>query len=280
MARGRSSQPPTRSFPKLTVLRKEAQSRIETQIERGNEIKSLRISKEEELKNARNEYYKWDNFNTDLLRRLFDSEEISANYSAWYGIIAGGRQPLHEEIKDHLGDIDDKIHKLESIKERLPLYDEPVQAAHQQPMTMTVREIKRPRRIFISHGRSTDWQSVQAYIEKDLGIATLELAQEANRGRTVLQKLWDESSKCSFAVVVMTGDDDIGTGQPRARENVLHEIGFFQGKFGLENVCLLYEEETSIPSNIHGLVYISFPKGIIKASFGELQRELRAAFTE
>lgn len=135
-----------------------------------------------------------------------------------------------------------------------------------------------PQRIFISHGRSKDWHSVQAFIEKDLKIETLELAQEPSKGRSVLQKLIDESNKCSFAVIVMTGDDEIESGAPRARENVMHEIGFFQGKFGLENVCILYEEGTNIPSNIHGLVYVPFPKGYIDATFGALQREIKAVF--
>jgi hypothetical protein len=139
--------------------------------------------------------------------------------------------------------------------------------------------VDRPSRVFISHGRSSDWREVQAYIEKDLKTPTLELAQEPNRGRTVLQKLNDESKTCSFAVVVMTGDDAVDTGAPRARENVLHEIGYFQGKLGLANVCLLHEEGTSIPSNIHGLVYIPFPKGLISATYGVLARELKAALS-
>ena len=137
-----------------------------------------------------------------------------------------------------------------------------------------------PARVFISHGRSSDWREVQSHIEKDVNIATLELAQEPNKGRTVLQKLNEESGKCSFAVVVMTGDDDLGIGAPRARENVMHEIGFFQAKYGLANVCLLHEEGTNIPSNIHGLVYVPFPKRLVSATFGVLGRELRAAFAK
>jgi predicted nucleotide-binding protein with TIR-like domain len=136
-----------------------------------------------------------------------------------------------------------------------------------------------PERVFISHGRSQDWREVQDFIEKDLKVRTLELSQAPNKGRTVLQKLNEESNACSFAVVVMTGDDDIGTGAPRARENVMHEIGFFQGKYGLANVCLLHEEGTNIPSNIHGLVYIPFPKGLVSATFGVLRRELLAVFS-
>ncbi len=74
------------------------------------------------------------------------------------------------------------------------------------------------------------------------------------------------------------GDDLDASGQARARENVIHEIGFFQGKYGLSRVCLLYEEGVSIPSNIHGLVYAPFPKGRVSASFGLLVRELGAMY--
>lgn len=133
----------------------------------------------------------------------------------------------------------------------------------------------RPKRVFISHGRSAEWYKVQSHMEKDINFGTLELTQEANFGRTVLQKLNDESNRCGYAVIVMTGDDIIED-EIRARENVLHEIGFFQGKYGLQNVVLLHEEGVNIPSNIHGLVYIPFPKNTVEATFGALDRELRA----
>ena len=137
---------------------------------------------------------------------------------------------------------------------------------------------ERKRRVFVSHGTPPDWREVQAFIERDCTIPTLELAQEPNLGRTVLQKLDEESDRCSYAVVVMTGDDKVENGALRARENVMHEIGYFQGKFGLANVCLLHEEGVNIPSNIHGLVYIPFPTGLVRAAFGALGRELHMTF--
>jgi predicted nucleotide-binding protein len=76
----------------------------------------------------------------------------------------------------------------------------------------------------------------------------------------------------------MTGDDSDADGNARARENVMHEIGYFQGKFGLSRVCLLHEDGTNIPSNIHGLVYIPFTKGNISMTFGPLLRELKALY--
>jgi predicted nucleotide-binding protein len=133
-------------------------------------------------------------------------------------------------------------------------------------------------RVFISHGRADDWREVQAFIEKDVGIKTLELEQVPNLGRTVLEKLRQEAERCTSAVIVMTGDDVDADGRIRARENVLHEIGYFQGKYGLSAVCLLHEEGTNIPSNIHGLVYIPFPKGTVRATFGALIRELTSFY--
>ena len=135
-----------------------------------------------------------------------------------------------------------------------------------------------PRQVFLTHGRATYWREVQSYIEKDLKIPTIELAQQPNEGRTVLQKLKDESDKCSFAVIVMSGDDTDSSGTLRARENVMHEIGYFQGKYGLHAVALLHEEGTNIPSNIQGVVYIPFAKENISATFGLLTRELNNFF--
>lgn len=134
---------------------------------------------------------------------------------------------------------------------------------------------ERLKRIFISHGRSKEWYKIQSYIEKDLKLPTLELAQEPHLGRTVIQKLNEESNKCCVAIIVMTGDDIISEGEVRARENVMHEIGYFQGKYGLGNVILLHEDGVNIPSNIHGLGYIAFPKDTAEASLGAITRELK-----
>ncbi|TSA80849.1 DNA-binding protein [Deinococcus detaillensis] len=132
-----------------------------------------------------------------------------------------------------------------------------------------------PHRVFISHGRSEDWRKVQEYVEKTVGVPTLELAQEPNKGRTIIQKLIEEADRCSFAVIVMTGDDFTNDDQIRARENVIHEIGYFQGRYGPSRVCLLHENGVNVPSNNHGIVYIPFPKDGIEAALGGLTRELK-----
>ena len=76
----------------------------------------------------------------------------------------------------------------------------------------------------------------------------------------------------------MTGDDEDADGLRRARENVIHEIGFFQGAYGYTRVVLMHEDGVSMPSNIQGVVYIPFTKGLIEAGLHVLQRELRAMY--
>lgn len=138
--------------------------------------------------------------------------------------------------------------------------------------------VKVQNRVFITHGRSGDWREVQAYIEKDIKLDTLELAQEPSLGRTIIEKLEANAERCDSAVMVMTGDDIDADGQTRARENVMHEIGYFQSEYGRSRVVLLHEEGVSIPTNLSGVVYIPFPKGAVSAAFGVLVRELTAMY--
>lgn len=137
---------------------------------------------------------------------------------------------------------------------------------------------KAQRRVFISHGRAPDWREVQAYLEKDLKLDTLELAQEPNQGLTIFQKLADAADQCDSAVIIMTGDDIDAAGLSKARENVIHEIGYFQGRYGPSRVCFLHEDGVNVPSNLQGLVYSAFPKDAVHACFGLLTREMRAFY--
>ncbi|MDO8756209.1 MAG: nucleotide-binding protein [Polaromonas sp.] len=133
-------------------------------------------------------------------------------------------------------------------------------------------------RVFITHGRSNDWRAVQPFIERDVKLLTIELAQEANLGRTIIEKLIDNASRCNSAVIVMTGDDVAGEDESRVRENVMHEIGFFQGRYGRNFVVLLHEDGVNVPTNLAGVAYIPYPKGNIEAGFHVLRRELDAMY--
>jgi predicted nucleotide-binding protein len=169
-----------------------------------------------------------------------------------------------QDVKDHLVMLaeQDKVTCFATTNRTMSAEMNPRGRLYLKGAIMARKQAKSvPRRVFISHGRSEIWREVQDYVQREIGVGTLELAQEPSQGRTIVQKLDEESGKCGYA-----------------RENVIHEIGFFQGRYGVHRVCLLYEEGANKPSNIHGLVYIGFPSGLVKAGFAELRREIVTAF--
>jgi predicted nucleotide-binding protein len=135
-------------------------------------------------------------------------------------------------------------------------------------------------KVFLSHGRSEVWKDVARYIEKKFGIEVIELSELVNKGRTVIQKLDEESDECEFAIIIQTAEDEMASGSMRARQNVVHEIGFFQGKFGLHNVLFLKENGVEGFSNIDGIVYEQFNKDCISSTYHRIDKEIESAIEE
>jgi len=86
--------------------------------------------------------------------------------------------------------------------------------------------------------------------------------------------------KSSFAILVMTGEDETKSGELRARQNVIHELGLFQEKLGFPKAIVLLEEGTEEFSNIHGINQIGYGKGNIRERFGEVLAILKREFSK
>ena len=132
-------------------------------------------------------------------------------------------------------------------------------------------------RIFLAHGNSLLWMQVARFIEKELGLDVIALEEQANRGRTIIEKLEDEIEDCDFAIIIMTAEDEQKEGEVRARQNVVHEIGFCQGNLGRENVLVLRQNSVEEFSNISGIVYEPFAGDAISATFEKIRQELSDA---
>lgn len=135
-----------------------------------------------------------------------------------------------------------------------------------------------PPKIFVGHGGNPQWRDLKDHLHEKHGYAieAYEIgAREGHAVRDILEEMLDESS---FALLVLTGEDETKDGQLRARQNVVHESGLFQGRLGFSRAIILLEEGTEEFSNIAGLQQIRFSKGKIKESFGDvlavLKREL------
>lgn len=132
-------------------------------------------------------------------------------------------------------------------------------------------------KIFIVHGRAGLEQAVARFVTQ-IGLEPIILHEQANQGRTIIEK-FEAHSDVGFAVVLLT-PDDVGSArggkqQPRARQNVILELGYFIGRLGRDRVCALLQGEIELPSDILGVVWATLDEhGAWKLN---LAKELEAA---
>lgn len=136
-----------------------------------------------------------------------------------------------------------------------------------------------PNRVFVVHGQNDGARTVVVQHLRDIGLDPIVLHEQPNMGQHLLTKFVREAELVTFAVVLMT-DDDVGSHRdgelrPRARQNVILELGYFLAYLRQHRVCALITPGLETPSDFDGIVYIRMDaEGRWRQ---ELTRELRAA---
>jgi predicted nucleotide-binding protein len=136
------------------------------------------------------------------------------------------------------------------------------------------------RNVFIVHGHDkAAEETVTLFIER-LGLRAIILREQPSAGRTIIE-MFEDYAHVGFAVVLLTPDDVGGMRdkpedvRPRARQNVIFELGYFIGKLGRRKVGALYKGGVEIPSDYLGVLYVPMdPSGNWKLS---LAREMKNA---
>lgn len=257
---------------RLVAQKHEAEGLLSAQVQKGADLLARLggIQTREQFADLSEAYYNWDAFNLSLLESLFTGP-IDAEYRTAGGfVVLGGPANLQLDLSDRRDDIRRDCRRLESIRERLELWEERRAVVVTQLMSASGEAPKRPRetrraagdRIFLVHGRDEAAKhEVARYLEK-LGHDPLILNEQPNGGRTLVEKLEYYSSQVAFAVIILSPDDegrlhgDAGL-EARARQNVIFEIGYFIGLMGRPRVCALLTGAMTRPSDIDGVAYVS-----------------------
>lgn len=132
--------------------------------------------------------------------------------------------------------------------------------------------------IFIGHGRSDQWRELKDHLHDKHGFTIESYETGARAGHSIRDILEEMVEASSFAVLVLTGEDEQADGGLRARQNVIHEAGLFQGKLGFPRAIMVLEDGVEPFSNVQGVQYIRFSKKNIKETFGEVLATLRREF--
>ena len=117
--------------------------------------------------------------------------------------------------------------------------------------------------IFIVHGHNEEAKNKVARFIENLKLTATILDEQPSRGQTIIDKFEEHADEAGFAIVLLTADDlgapkDNNELKPRARQNVILELGYFLHRLGRERVCVLHEEGVELPSDIQGIVYVPF----------------------
>lgn len=132
--------------------------------------------------------------------------------------------------------------------------------------------------IFVGHGQSQLWRDLKDHLQEKHGHMIEAYETGARAGHSIRDILEEMAAKSSFAILVMTAEDEQADGGHRARQNVIHEAGLFQGRLGFARAIMLLEEGVEEFSNVQGVQYIRFARGNIKETYGEILATLRREF--
>ncbi len=217
-------------------------------------------------------------------------EQVSALLTATYGSPSPQHKKLNEATytadlyKSHTRDRQGKIEGRYDEAVRTTVTDLALNIQLLRASTQTdavpVQGTSRPataKKIFVGHGRNPSWRELQRFIEKRLNLETDDFDGVFAAGKTVVGRLEEMLDSAAFAFLVMTAEDALSDDEVRARQNVVHEVGLFQGRLGFSRAIVLIEQGCTSFTNISGLVYISFPKGNIEAIFEKVRGTLEAA---
>ncbi|WP_341225944.1 nucleotide-binding protein [uncultured Arcticibacterium sp.] len=112
--------------------------------------------------------------------------------------------------------------------------------------------------VFIVHGHDNELKTEVQLLLTRAGVNNIVLHEQADRGRTIIDKLVGESESSNYAIALLSPDDLVSDGTKRARQNVILEIGYFIGRLGKERVRLLKRGEIEIPSDLQGVLYENY----------------------
>ena len=195
----------------LGVSRQEAETRITERIDVGKVLLTSIEQLQEEVLRASGherdpssehtekrgslwaEYLRWDDFNKELLNRIFDSPEIAIEYGAprepefTYGVFVA-------EIEEFQNNLKANLHRLVSIKERLPLFDEIRAGAGNQDLSSAGKQV-----VFIGHGRSREWLALQDFLRDRLHLQCVEFNTESAAGVGTHERLSELLNQAGFA---------------------------------------------------------------------------------
>lgn len=219
----------------------------------------------------------------ELTTRNFLEKAFGQNSPNVTSVLHAGRPAFYSLSATEAWFEEQRVMQLTAQKARLESLIEVLetQCMFEAPQIDSSHITDHSKKVFLVHGHDETILHQSARLLERLGLEVIVLREQPNQGKTIIEK-FESYSDVGFALVLLTGDDH-GSAKgmapdqlkPRARQNVVFELGYFIGKLGRNRVCALYSDGVEVPSDYSGVVYTKIDSG--SGWRFEVAKELRAA---
>lgn len=216
-------------------------------------------------------YHQWDDYNKEIFTRSFadsnNTDKAGYEHAGYVGIILGNENVVDEQKKT----IRKQVVYMQGFLKRLPLVPCEIMDVQEREVSS---EIMPTDKIFLVHGHNNLMLESVARTIQQLHLHPIILREEEDFGKTIIEKFESNASKANFAVILLSCDDMAVSKKnlereakekgfkaqllPRARQNVIYEMGYFTGKLDRNHVFLLTEDEVETPGDLDGIIYNAF----------------------
>lgn len=242
-------------------------SELQERIDLGEDLLKKNIQNLNDFEELKLAYSSWHDYNIELLKQSFNepNNEYRKQYEeigSWSGIFLNTRSTPAQDLKDFIDKFNYKVENLKNLVRKVELLkSSEILPKNEGKIDLFVEKSK----VFIVHGHDDLAKIETARFIEQLGFKPIILHEQANAGKTIIEKI-ENYSDVGFGIVLYT-PCDIGTEKGnetdfrnRARQNVVFEHGFLIGKIGRENVAAIVKGDIETPNDISGVVYIIMEK--------------------
>jgi hypothetical protein len=236
---------------KLIVTREDAIKHLKAALDRGGEIKALRIRNGDDLDEGRGHKLEWTQDVTDLLNKLFDNSSVADFCNDWVGKIFPEYAEFGNFVDQFYEEMDYRLGKLRTVLKRVeqaaetaspPLSSAPAQDAapapspEPEPTESVMPAAQSPANfkvLFVTHGpRDASAEAVLQFMQQ-LSLPVV----EADHTNGLIETL--EARNDAGFMVVMNGIDG-ATPSGNLSESSVFKLGYCAGRIGIKRICMMH----------------------------------------